>query len=86
MTAFLNLIKYHHQKPDGSGYPKINQDFEFGLSVQILEAADKYSALTEDRPYHKACTKNEALEIIYKDVENGIISQEVFEALKNGVY
>lgn len=82
----LKLIKYHHQKPDGSGYPAANQDFKYDLSIQILEAADKYSALTEDRPYHKACTKNETLEIIYKDVESGIISQEVFDALKKSVY
>jgi len=82
----LNLIKYHHQKPDGSGYPAINQDFEYNLSSQILEAADMYSALTEERAYHKACTKNEALEIIYKEVENGSISQDVFDALKKGVY
>ena len=82
----LNLVKYHHQKPDGSGYPAVNLDFEYNLSVQILEAADKYSALTEDRPYHKACTKNEALDIIHKDVESGTISQEVFDALKKGVY
>ena len=82
----LNLIKNHHQKPDGSGYPTVNQDFKYDLSVQILEAADKYSALTEDRPYHKARTKNEALDIIQKDVDSGIISQAVFDALKKGIY
>ena len=81
----LNLIKYHHQKPDGSGYPAINKDFEFNLSVQILEAADMYSALTEERAYHKASSKDEALEIIYKEVEGGVISQEVFDALKKSV-
>ena len=81
----LNLIKYHHQKPDGSGYPAINKDFEFNLSVQILEAADMYSALTVDRAYHKASSKDEALEIIYKEVEGGVISQEVFDALKKSV-
>ncbi len=78
----LNLIKYHHQIPDGSGYPCVNKDFEYSLSLQILTAADKYSALTEERAYHKACTKEEALGIIQKDVNNGTISQEVFDALK----
>ena len=81
----LNLIKYHHQKPDGSGYPKINQDFKHDINAQILEAADMYSALTEERPYHKAYSKEEALQIIYKEVENGIISQEVFDALKKSI-
>ena len=81
----LNLIKYHHQKPDGSGYPAIDKNFEYSISSQILEAADIYSALTEDRAYHKAYSKEEALEIIFKEVENGAISEKVFEALKKSV-
>lgn len=81
----LNLIKYHHQKPDGSGYPAVSHKFEYGISSQILEAADMYSALTENRAYHDACSKEEALKIIYKEVENGNISQEVFDALKKSL-
>ena len=81
----LNLIKYHHQKPDGSGYPQIDNNFEYSIESQILEAADIYSALTEDRTYHKAYSKDEALKIIYKEVESGVISQEVFDALKKSV-
>ena len=80
--SVLNLIKYHHQRPDGSGYPAIDNDFEFTISSQILCIADKYSALTEQRTYHQACTKAEALEIISKDVESGIVCKEVFDALK----
>ena len=82
----LNLVKYHHQRPSGEGYPKAEKDFEYNLSLQILIAADKYSALTEDRCYHNASTKEQALDILYKDVESGVISQEVFDALKNSVY
>lgn len=78
----LYLVKYHHQQPDGKGYPPAEDNFEYNLSLEILKAADKYSALTEDRCYHKAYTKEEALDIIYKDVEDGVISQEVFDALK----
>lgn len=85
--SVCKLVKYHHQKPDGSGYPTINDEgFEYGTASQILAAADKYSALTEERCYHKACSKNEALEIISKDVEAGLISQEVFDALKKSIY
>lgn len=81
----LNLVKYHHQKPDGSGYPAIDNNFEYGISSQILTAADKYSALTEHRCYRKAYDKEKALQILHHDVENGIISQEVFDALKKSV-
>lgn len=79
--SVLKLIKYHHQKPDGKGYPEAGADFEYSISLQVLNAADKYSALTEKRAYHTACTKKEALEIISKDVDEGYISREVFEAL-----
>ena len=81
----LNLIKYHHQKPDGSGYPQINQNFEYSISMQILEIADMYSALTENRAYHNAYSREDAIEIIRKEVDAGIISNEVFEALKKSV-
>lgn len=80
--SVLKLIKYHHQKPDGNGYPCVDNDFEYTVSSQILCAADKYSALTEQRTYHKAYTKAEALAIISEDVLSGTISQEVFDALK----
>ena len=81
----LSLIKYHHQKPDGSGYPAIKNDFEYNLSSQILEAADMYSALTEERAYHKAYSKEDALNIVYENVTSGAISQEVFDALKKSI-
>jgi len=81
----LKLIKYHHQKPDGSGYPEADTNFDYTLSAQILEAADIYSALTEDRPYHKAYSKDEALNIIHKEVESKNISEEVYIALKKSI-
>lgn len=83
--SVLNLIKYHHQKPDGSGYPFAGVDFEYSISSQILEAADMYSALTEERSYHQPYTKEKALEVIYKEVEAGNICNDVFNALKKCV-
>lgn len=81
----LNLIKYHHQKPNKQGYPQADKDFTYDVNLQILKVADMYSALTEDRPYHKAYTKEKALEIIFELVESGEISLEVFDALKKSL-
>ena len=53
--------------------------------MQILEIADMYSALTENRAYHNAYSREDAIEIIRKEVDAGIISNEVFEALKKSV-
>ena len=44
-----------------------------------------YSALTEDRVYRKACTKEEAFEKIQERVNAGFVSQEVLDALKKGL-
>jgi len=82
----LNLIKYHHQTPNKNGYPIINDDFEYGLSSQILNVADKYAALREKRSYKEPMTHEEAIEIIRTDVDSGLISEEVFNALKKGAY
>ena len=77
----LNLVKYHHQTPDGNGYPEITNDFKPDISSQILAAADKYSALREKRSYKDAMTRDEALAVIQEDVTNGLIAPEVYSAL-----
>lgn len=81
----LNLVKYHHQTPNGSGYPEITNGFKPEIPSQILTAADKYSALREKRSYKDALSRDEALEIIKKDVEKGLISPEVYSALEKSV-
>lgn len=79
----LNLIKYHHQKPDGGGYPAADGDFEYGLESEIVNAADKYTALKEKRSYKDAMTHEEALAEIRKDVASGLISEDVYNALEH---
>lgn len=81
----LNLVKYHHQTPDGKGYPAITDDFKPDISSQILAAADKYSALREVRSYKSAMSRDEALDIIEEDVQAGTISPEVYNALEKSV-
>lgn len=80
-TETLNLIKYHHQNPLGSGYPQANPDFNADINLQILSAADKFSALTEKRPYKESLPIEKALGIMYKDVKDGKMHPFVFKAL-----
>ena len=77
----LELIKYHHQNLKGTGYPAIANNSECGLDTQILNVADKYSALREKRSYKNPLAKYEALEIIAKEVNSGEVSQDVYTAL-----
>ena len=81
----LNLIKYHHQNPQGTGYPSVGEDYTNDISAQILATADKYSALREKRTYKEPLSRNDALEIINKDVENGQIEPEIYIALEKTV-
>ena len=80
----LDLIKYHHQTPDGKGYPTM-QNYTSSVDSQILNTADKYTALREKRAYKNPMGKYEALEIIAKDVNNGNISQDVYTALLKNI-
>ncbi len=81
----LNLIKYHHQNPAGTGYPQIDADYQPSLALEILHLADEYSALREKRPYKPELTEEEALEVIKKDMEAGNISPAAYEALLKAV-
>ena len=81
----LNMIRYHHQNPQGTGYPSVGDNYTHDISAQILTTADKYSALREKRSYKEPLNRNEALEIIKEDVENGQIAPEIYTALEKTV-
>ena len=81
----LNLVKYHHQTPDGRGYPALDNNYTPDISSQILMAADKYSALKEKRSYKDAMTRDEALAVLRQDVTDGLLSEEVYKALEKAV-
>ena len=77
----LKLIKYHHQNPLETGYPSVEKDFKSDINLQILSLSDKYSALTEKRPYKESMSPDKALSIIYKDVKEGKTHPLVFKSL-----
>ena len=75
----LNLVRYHHSNTDS------NKSFVPNINLQILNLADKYSALTEERVYKEAFSPEKALTIIYSDVKNGDIHPFLFNALVKSV-
>jgi HD-GYP domain-containing protein (c-di-GMP phosphodiesterase class II) len=60
----LSLIRSHHERPDGTGYPDGLSGEEIPLLVSILTVADAYDAMVTDRPYRKALSPEEALKEI----------------------
>ena len=58
---------YHHEKWDGTGYPRKLKGKEIPLEGRLLAVADVYDALVSERPYKKPFTHEQAVEIIKKD-------------------
>mgnify|MGYP006294715613 CR=1 FL=1 len=58
------IINQHHERYDGTGYPNGLKEDEILIEAQILSVVDAYDAMTSDRPYQKAITKEKAIKEI----------------------
>jgi len=59
-----NIAKYHHERYDGTGYPEGLKGEEIPLEARIMSLADVYDALTSERVYKKAYSKEKSIGII----------------------
>jgi signal transduction protein with GAF and PtsI domain len=66
----LDIPYCHHEKWDGTGYPRKLKGEEIPLPARIFAVIDVFDALTSDRPYRKAWKKEEALKYIQKQSGN----------------
>jgi len=64
LAPALDIPYCHHEKWDGSGYPRGLQGEEIPLSARIFAVVDVFDALTTDRPYRQAWSKDDALAYI----------------------
>ncbi|MEW6097404.1 MAG: HD domain-containing phosphohydrolase [bacterium] len=64
-------IRHHHERLDGKGYPDGLTKDEIAEEALIIEAVDAYGAMTKDRPYRKALSKEAAA----KELKNGAGTQ-----------
>jgi putative two-component system response regulator len=83
----LPIIRHHHEKWDGSGYPDGLKGEQIPLTARILQITDIYDALTTDRPYRQALPPQEAFAILRKEVERGwwdVSILDEFEAVVHG--
>jgi HD-GYP domain-containing protein (c-di-GMP phosphodiesterase class II) len=63
----------HHERLDGKGYPRRRLGAELPLAARLLTVADRYVAITEDRPYRDAFAPGEAIDLIERDAAQGAI-------------
>jgi putative two-component system response regulator len=83
----LPIIRHHHEKQDGSGYPDGLKGEQIPLTARILQVTDIYDALTTDRPYRKALPVEKALAIMREEVKRGWWDGSIldeFEAVVHG--
>jgi HD-GYP domain-containing protein (c-di-GMP phosphodiesterase class II) len=60
----LDIPYCHHEKWDGTGYPRGLKGEEIPLAARIFAVVDVYDAITSDRPYRSAWSKEEARKYI----------------------
>jgi putative two-component system response regulator len=77
LRCILPVIRHHHEKMDGSGYPDGLHGEAIPLKARILQIADIYDALTTDRPYRGALPPEEALQILFSEAEKGWLDASV---------
>jgi putative two-component system response regulator len=83
----LPIIRHHHEKQDGSGYPDGLKSAQVPLTARILQITDIYDALTTDRPYRKALPLEKAMAIMREEVKRGWWDGSIldeFEAVVHG--
>jgi putative two-component system response regulator len=83
MSGVLPIIRHHHERWDGSGYPDALKGNAIPWLVQVFQMVDIYDALTNERPYKPAYPIEQALAILWDEVRQGWRNPELmaqFEA------
>lgn len=76
----LPIIRHHHERWDGTGYPDGLSGEQIPYLAQIFQILDIYDALVSDRPHKKAYTPSEAIEIITEETNKGWRNPEISAA------
>lgn len=76
----LPIIRHHHEKQDGSGYPDGLRGEQVPLTARVLQIVDVYDALITARPYKTAMEAREALALMEEEVRKGWWDGAVFSA------
>jgi putative two-component system response regulator len=67
----LPIIRHHHEKRDGSGYPDRLRGDDIPITARILQVVDVYDALKSVRPYKCAMSTSDAIRTMREEVEKG---------------
>jgi len=82
LGSALEIIRHHHERLDGSGYPDGLAGDQISLSIRIMAVVDVYDALTTQRSYRKKISRAQSLKIVEQDAREGRLDPKVVEQLK----
>jgi putative nucleotidyltransferase with HDIG domain len=76
----VSMVRSHHERWDGTGYPEGLRGEEIPIGGRIIAAAEVFDALTTSRPYQDKMTPEQAVERL-ADLADSVLDPKVFEAL-----
>jgi response regulator RpfG family c-di-GMP phosphodiesterase len=85
LSGLLSIVRHHHERLDGTGYPDGLRAEQIPLEVRIVSVADRFEALVADRADRPAVTEAEAVRILQSAVARGELDAAVVAALASKV-
>lgn len=79
MRGVIPIIRHHHERWDGSGYPDGLKGDDIPYLAQVFQAIDIYDALTSERPYKRAFSPDEALSVMMEETTKGWRNPKLME-------
>jgi putative two-component system response regulator len=76
LRAVRPIVRHHHERLDGSGYPDGLRGDANPVTAQIVGIVDSYDAMTTTRPYRQALSEAHACKELLRDVSEGRLSEE----------
>ncbi len=67
----LPIIRHHHEKLDGTGYPDGLKGEQIPITARVMTIVDIFDSLTTNRPYRKALSPGEAFRIMHEEAQRG---------------
>jgi response regulator RpfG family c-di-GMP phosphodiesterase len=85
LSGLLPIVRHHHERLDGTGYPDGLRAEQIPLEVRIVSVADRFEALLAERPDRPAVSESEAVRILQGAVARGELDAAVVAALATQV-
>ena len=80
LSRIAEIVRGHHEKLNGTGYPDGVTKDELSLETRIMTVCDIFDALTaSDRPYKKAMPVEKALQILQWEANDGMLERDIVE-------